>query len=57
MSRIETPVFLQRVNPRMSSPDSDVVVIGGGISGLANAVELSQEGYTVEVFERDCDLF
>lgn len=52
MSKVEAPSFLKEVNPLMSSPDYDVGVIGGGISGLAAAAELSGEGLSVKVFER-----
>ena len=31
---------------------ADVIVIGGGLSGLAAAVDLSARGYEVEVLEQ-----
>jgi oxygen-dependent protoporphyrinogen oxidase len=37
----------------MSAYDCDVLVIGGGISGLANAWWLAREGLSVEVWEAD----
>lgn len=37
----------------MSAHDCDVLVIGGGISGLANAWWLAREGLSVEVWEAD----
>ena len=37
----------------MSEHDCDVLVIGGGISGLANAWWLAREGLSVEVWEAD----
>ena len=37
----------------MSAFDCDVLVIGGGISGLANAWWLAREGYSVEVWESE----
>jgi oxygen-dependent protoporphyrinogen oxidase len=37
----------------MSERDCDVLVIGGGISGLANAWWLAREGLSVEVWEAD----
>lgn len=37
----------------MSGHDCDVIVIGGGISGLANAWWLAREGLSVEVWEAD----
>ncbi|MFQ5581052.1 MAG: protoporphyrinogen oxidase [Mariprofundaceae bacterium] len=37
----------------MSGHDCDVLVIGGGVSGLANAWWLAREGLSVEVWEAD----
>lgn len=37
----------------MNAHDCDVLVIGGGISGLANAWWLAREGLSVEVWEAD----
>ena len=37
----------------MSAFDCDVLIIGGGISGLANAWWLAREGFSVEVWESE----
>ena len=39
-----TPPLAARANP--------VLVVGGGIGGLAAALALSQQGYSVQVFEQ-----
>jgi flavin-dependent dehydrogenase len=34
-------------------PDYDIAIIGGGLSGLALAIQLSKKGFQVVVFEKD----
>ncbi|MBI2183921.1 MAG: NAD(P)/FAD-dependent oxidoreductase [Thaumarchaeota archaeon] len=37
-------------------PDLDVIIIGGGVSGLISARELSKRGYSVKLFEEDLEI-
>ena len=38
--------------PTTSEKDADVVVVGGGIGGLANALALTRAGHRIRVLER-----
>jgi quinone-modifying oxidoreductase subunit QmoA len=37
----------------MSEHESNIIVIGGGISGLTTATEAAEAGYTVTILERE----
>ena len=40
----------------MPDPDNDVIIVGGGIAGLACGIALASEGLTVRIYERAAQL-
>ena len=58
MSSIETDVlnYRNRTIERMESTNFDILVIGGGITGITSALEVAKAGYEVYLIEKNPSL-